>query len=131
MHKHLGDLCTNLTYSRYRKKYSGPGIKKVNKTVARLQLECQAETISYDLRMKMIACFSLIITNLIYLYQGYTITPPLLKNSCPHGILWWFNGLRIWYCHCCATGSIPGPRDSASHRHDQRGQKKKKVSLFD
>ena len=28
------------------------------------------------------------------------------------GVPWWSNGLRILYCHCCDTGSIPGPRIS-------------------
>ena len=25
------------------------------------------------------------------------------------GVPWWRRGLRIWCCHCCGRGSIPGP----------------------
>ena len=38
-------------------------------------------------------------------------------------VSWWLNGLRIWHCryyglgHCWGSGSIPGLRISACHRH--------------
>ena len=25
------------------------------------------------------------------------------------GVSWWLSRLRIWHCHCCGVGSIPGP----------------------
>ena len=24
------------------------------------------------------------------------------------GVPWWSRGLRVWHCHCCGAGSIPG-----------------------
>ena len=24
------------------------------------------------------------------------------------GVPWWLSKLRIWHCHCCGTGLIPG-----------------------
>ena len=30
------------------------------------------------------------------------------KNS-DVGVPWWLSGLSIQHCHCCGTGSIPGP----------------------
>ena len=35
----------------------------------------------------------------------------------------WLNGLRTWHCHCCGSGSIPGPGPSI---HRQCSQKKKR-----
>ena len=39
-----------------------------------------------------------------------------LKNSYIYAP-WWLSGLRMWWCHCCGSGLIPGPGISACHRH--------------
>ena len=33
------------------------------------------------------------------------------------GVLLWHNGLRLWWCHCCATGSVPGSGTCMCHSH--------------
>ena len=38
------------------------------------------------------------------------------------GVPWWLSGLRIWHCHCCGPGLMPGPGPSPCH---QCGQKEK------
>ena len=43
----------------------------------------------------------------------------LLKRE-KKGVPWWHSGLRIWHCHCCDIGSIPGPGNSAWCRCSQR-----------
>ena len=56
----------------------------------------------------------------------------LHSKGSAHEIPWRLSGLRIWHCHrcgsgcCCASGSIPGCRTSASHRHFQEKQNKTK-----
>ena len=35
---------------------------------------------------------------------------------------WW---LRIWYCHCCCVGSIPGLGTSVCPGHSEKKKKKK------
>ena len=46
------------------------------------------------------------------------------------GVSWWCSRLRIWHCHSCGVGLIPGLGTSARLRHGQKikMKKKKKVS---
>ena len=50
--------------------------------------------------------------------------PNKTKQNKTKGGLWWHSGLWIQYCHCCGTGSIPGPENSACPGHGQKGKKK-------
>ena len=43
-------------------------------------------------------------------------------------IPWWHSGLRIWHCHCCGAGLIPGPGTSTCHGLGQKQTKKKSLS---
>ena len=36
------------------------------------------------------------------------------------GASWWLSRLRIWHCHCCGSGPIPGPGTFACCRHGQK-----------
>ena len=40
----------------------------------------------------------------------------------------WPSGLRIRYCHCCGTGSIPGPGASTFHGHMKKTNKQTKTT---
>ena len=42
------------------------------------------------------------------------------------GAPWWFSGLRILHCHCCVTGSIPGPGTSVCYGYSWKKKKRKK-----
>ena len=58
--------------------------------------------------------------------DGWNI-PHLLKTKI-QGVPWWCSDLRIWGCHCCGLGLIPGPGTFTCHGH---GQKKKKKEIQD
>ena len=46
------------------------------------------------------------------------------------GVPWWLSGLRIWRCHCCGTGSIPGSRTShAASTSKKEGKKERKKKI--
>ena len=36
------------------------------------------------------------------------------------GVLWWLSRLRISHCHCCDSGSVPGPGTFTCRRCGQR-----------
>ena len=48
------------------------------------------------------------------------------QKICMEGVPWWLSRLRIWHCHCCGLGSIPGPGTSACWGNSQKKKKKKK-----
>ena len=39
------------------------------------------------------------------------------------GFLWWFSSLKIWPCHCCGMGLIPGPGTSICWEHAKNNNK--------
>ena len=43
------------------------------------------------------------------------------------GVFRWLSSLRTLHCHCCGTGSIPGPWTSACYQCSQKKKKKKKT----
>ena len=42
------------------------------------------------------------------------------------GVPWWLSGLRIWHCHCCGSGSIPGQGTSSCLRCGKKKEKRKR-----
>ena len=48
------------------------------------------------------------------------------KKSKTLGVPWWPSRLKIWFCHCCGSGSIPGPGTSACQEKPKMRRKKKR-----
>ena len=49
-----------------------------------------------------------------------TKTKKKLSWSC-----WWCSGLRIWCCHCCVEGSVPGLGTSVCCKYGQKEKNNK------
>ena len=43
---------------------------------------------------------------------------------------WWLSGLRIWRCHCCGSGSIPGSGTAMCHGTAKKKRKERKHVYF-
>ena len=44
-------------------------------------------------------------------------------------VLLWYRRLRIQHCHCCSSGSIPGPGASLCHGRGQNKKERKKENM--
>ena len=48
----------------------------------------------------------------------------IFKELLKIGTPWWLSRLRIWQCHCCGVGSIPG-----AFTYQEHGQKKELLKI--